>query len=140
MSCFVGIDYGARRIGLAISDAAGLIASPLATITGHPDLEESVKLVINRCREYDVGNFVVGLALNMDDSEGPQARQARRFGAALAESSGRPVHFWDERLSSFAADELLEAGGLSRGQRKARRDRVAAHVILQEFLDARRLG
>ena len=90
-----------------------------------------------RAAEYEVEAFVVGLPLNMDDTEGKQAKIARRFGDELARATGKPVRFWDERLSSVAARELLEGAKLTRKKRKARIDRVAAQVILQSFLDVR---
>jgi putative Holliday junction resolvase len=72
----------------------------------------------------------------MDDTEGPQARATRKFGEELARAAGVPVHYWDERLSSFAADELLASTDLSRAKRKAIQDSLAAQVILQAYLDA----
>ena len=133
-----GIDYGTKRIGLAIGDPQGGIASPLATVTVTDSLDDQVRRVMEAVREYDVAQWVVGLPLNMDDTEGPQAKGARKFGRRLEEVSGRPVHFWDERLSSLAADEFLAEAQLTRKKRKACRDRVAAQVILQAFLEAQR--
>ena len=130
-----GIDYGTKRIGLAIGDPQGGIASPLATLTVQSNLDDQVQRVIEAVREYDVGQWVVGLPLNMDDTEGPQAKATRKFGRRLEELSGRQVHFWDERLSSLVADEYLAEAQLTRKKKKARRDRVAAQVILQTFLE-----
>ncbi len=81
------------------------------------------------------GALVVGLPLNMDGSEGDQAKLTRRFGDKLAQVSGLAVHYWDERLSSVTARRLMIPAELSRKKRKARLDRVAAQVILQSFLD-----
>ena len=83
--------------------------------------------------EYDVVGIVVGFPLNMDDSEGPQAKLARQMAAELAEATGLDVRLWDERLSSFAADQLL-AGKYTRKQKKARQDAVAAASMLTDFL------
>lgn len=131
-----GIDYGTKRIGLAIGDPQGGIASPLTTLTVQSNLDDQVQRVIEAVREYDVAQWVVGLPLNMDDTEGPQAKATRKFGRRLEELSGRQVHFWDERLSSLVADEYLAEAQLTRKKKKARRDRVAAQVILQTFLEA----
>ncbi len=135
MPRFLGVDYGSRRIGLAVSDAEARIALPLATLEGR--VADDIQRILRACQDYEIDAFVVGLPLNMDDSEGPQAKRSRKFGKALAEATGRPVHYWDERLSSFAAKDLLSATRMSHGKRKARLDRVAAQIILQEFLDAR---
>ncbi len=104
------------------------------TITGGVD--DQIKQIIKAADEYDVAEWVVGLPLNMDDTEGPQAKTTRKFGQRLEEISGKKVHFFDERLSSLTADEYLAQAQLTRKKKKARRDRVAAQVILQTFLDA----
>ncbi len=132
----LGIDYGGKRIGLAIGDTESSIASPLAVVQVKGSLSDQVGAVLSCAQPYSVGEFVVGLPLNMDDTEGPQARLTRRFGDVLAHHSGKPVRYFDERLSSVAADELLEQSGLSQKKRKTRQDRIAAQVILQGFLDA----
>jgi putative Holliday junction resolvase len=134
---FLGIDYGTKRIGLAISDPSGSIASPLGTVAVKGSLAEQARAVLQAAAKYDdIGTCVVGLPLNADGTEGPQARLTRSFAAALQDVLAKPTHLWDERLSSVAADELLRAGDLTRKKRKARHDRIAAQVILQSFLDA----
>jgi putative Holliday junction resolvase len=130
------IDYGTKRIGLAVGDLQGGIASPLTTLTVTGGVDDQVRQIIEAADEYDVAEWVVGLPLNMDDTEGPQAKATRKFGRRLEEISGKKVHFFDERLSSLAADEYLAQAQLTRKKKKARRDRVAAQVILQTFLDA----
>jgi putative Holliday junction resolvase len=137
MPRFLGIDHGTKRIGLAVSDPGATIASPLATLDAAAKLSDQVVAVLSYAREYEIDAFVVGLPLNMDDTEGNQARTVRRFGAELERISGKPVHYWDERLSSHAAEELLRPAELTRKKHKARLDRVAALVILQGFLDVR---
>lgn len=137
MPRFLGIDHGTKRIGLAVSDPCATIASPLTTVAASGNLSEEVAAVLTCAKEYDIDAFVVGLPLNMDDTEGDQAKTVRRFGAELGRISGKVVHFWDERLSSHAAEELLRPAELTRKKRKARLDRVAAQVMLQGFLDAR---
>jgi putative Holliday junction resolvase len=137
MPRFLGIDHGKKRIGLAVSDPGATLASPLTTVAASGRLSDQVAAVLSCAKEYDIGAFVVGLPLNMDDTEGDQAKTVRRFGAELGRVGGKPVHYWDERLSSHAAEELLRPAELTRKKRKARLDRVAAQVILQGFLDAR---
>ncbi len=132
---FLGIDYGTKRIGLAIGDDGTRIASPMTTADARGSLAEQVRCVLGHADAYDVDAFVVGLPKNMDDSEGEQARLVRRFGAELAEQTGKPIHYVDERLSSHAADELLRPAELTRRRRKARQDAVAAQVILDGFLN-----
>ena len=135
MGCLLGIDYGSKRIGLAISDAARRIAMPLSTIDATSDHADNAAAILDVAKEHEVDGFVVGLPLNMDDSEGPQARVIRAFGRQLVGAAEKPVHFQDERLSSATADELLQPAELTHRKHKARRDRVAAQVILQQFLD-----
>ncbi|HNQ23136.1 MAG TPA: Holliday junction resolvase RuvX [Phycisphaerae bacterium] len=136
MSRFLGIDYGTKRIGLAIGDTVGRLATPLATLEAPEPPDRQVEAVLTCAREYEVDAFVVGLPLNMDDTEGPQAQSVRRFGTALEAAGGLPVHYCDERLSSLTADELMQGTELTRKQKKRRRDRLAAQVMLQAFLDA----
>jgi putative Holliday junction resolvase len=138
MPRFLGIDYGTKRIGLAISDADATIASPLAVIVRQGGLDEQVRDVLRAADEYGFEAAVLGLPLNMDGTVGPQAELTRKFGAAFARISGKPVHEWDERLSSRGAEELFAGRQLSRGQKKLRRDALAALIILQGYLDAHR--
>jgi len=135
MACLLGIDHGGKRIGLAVSDAAGRMALPVCTIEAKGTLTQRVEAVLAAANEYEIDGFVVGLPLNMDDSEGPQAKLARTFGEELGKSSGKPVHYQDERLSSATADERLQSGDYTRKKHKARRDRISAQIILQQFLD-----
>jgi len=128
----LGVDHGTRRIGLAAGDTRTGIASPLATIDAEPQAA-AVEQVRRYAEEYRTDGIVVGWPLNMDDSEGPQGRLARQLALELARATGLDVRLWDERLSSFAADEAL-AGMLTRKKKKARQDAVAAATILQDFL------
>lgn len=137
MPRFLGIDYGTKRIGLAVSDPGATIASPLATIPSRGEVARDGKAIAAVAREYEVDELVVGLPLNMDGTEGEQARITRVFGDALGRRTGLPLHYCDERLSSFAAKELFRDVELTRKKKKARLDRVAAQVMLQGFLDER---
>lgn len=137
MSRYLGIDYGARRIGLAVSDSAARLASPLHTLSGLGGRAQEIDAIRRVIDEFGITELVVGLPLNMDGTEGSQAKKTRSFGDALGKATSLPVHYFDERLSSFAADELLESAELSRKKHKAVHDTVAAQVILQSFLDQR---
>jgi putative Holliday junction resolvase len=136
MPCYVGVDYGSKRIGLAVSDAGGRLALPLSTVEVRGNLRSQASAVLTAVADYDVDAFVVGLPLNMDGTEGPQVRLTRRFGEELQRATDKTVHFRDERLSSHAAAELLQPADLTRKKKKRRLDRIAAQVLLQEYLDA----
>jgi len=137
MPRYLGIDHGRRRIGLAVSDEFGTLATPLATLPSTVDVATDARNVIDVADREGVEILVVGLPLNMDGSEGPQAQACRAFADSLqAESPGRAVELWDERLSSFAADQVLDQTDLSPAKRKRRRDQIAAQIILQSYLDS----
>ncbi len=137
MTVVLGLDYGLRRIGLAVSDPTG----SLATAAGcHDDRVDGS--VLDRLRaliaERGVEEIVVGLPLTADGREGDLARQARRFAERLADELGLPVRLVDERYSSQEADRWLRDSRSRR--RKGTRDAVAAELILQQYLDARATG
>lgn len=135
---YLGLDVGNKRIGLAVCDPLGLAARPLLTVVrGGRDRDNWQQFAEIVRREEAVG-AICGLPLNMDGTEGEQAqrtrRWAKRFAAAMSESLGEPfpVTFHDERLSSFAADEILSERGLTG---TVSQDAAAAAVILQSWLD-----
>jgi putative Holliday junction resolvase len=133
----LGLDVGERRIGVAISDELGAIASPLAMIPrGEGDLQEISRL----SAEHRIGAVVVGLPTGMSGREGPQAAVTRAFADQLAASLGPeiPVRFWDERLTSAIADRTMRERGTRKDERKQQRDAIAAAVILQGWLDSQR--
>ena len=140
MPRFLGIDYGTKRIGLAVSDPEATMASPLTTLQSRGDAAQDVVVLAAVVREYEIDELVVGLPLNMDGTEGKQAKITRAFGEALTHQTNLPVHYYDERLSSFTAEELLRPAELTRKKKKARLDGVAAQVMLQASLDARATG
>lgn len=137
MQRFLGIDYGTKRIGLAVGDDRDRFASPVKTVEARGGIDNHVQAVLLVAGEFDFDAFVIGLPINMDDSEGKQAKLTRKFGDSLAKAGGKPVHYFDERLSSHAAEELLAPAEFTRKKQKARLDAVAAQVILQGFLDGR---
>ena len=137
MPRFLGIDYGTKRIGLAVSNAEATTALPLTTLRASGNPAKNAAAVAAQATDQDIDEFVVGLPLNMDETEGDQAKLSRTFGAALARTTGLPVHYHDERLSTATAKELLRPAELTRKKKKARLDRIAAQVMLQSFLDER---
>jgi putative Holliday junction resolvase len=134
---YLAIDFGAERTGLAVCDADETVVSPLRVLQGRKDLAGRIGQIV---ASEDVGAVVLGLPLNMDGSEGPQARQVLAFAEELAEHVRVPIRLQDERLSSFAAERKLQETGLSRGKRRKRVDALAAAEILQAFLEGKHPG
>ena len=133
----MGIDFGEKRIGIAMSDATGTLASPRDTLVRRIGRRPPWSDLLARIDDEEVERVVVGLPLELDGSETEWTREVRAFGAALAERSGRPVVFVDERFSSVDAEAAVRSAGLPRRKReeKARIDAAAAAVILQSWLD-----
>ena len=135
----LAIDLGTRRVGLALSDEGGQFATPYQVLqVASP--EHALEQILPVIESEAVERIVLGLPLNMDDTFGPAARSALKWGSQLAEKSGKPVLYVDERLSSFAAEQSLNdrkrAGEkMTRGRRKEQLDAVAAATFLQQFLD-----
>lgn len=147
MSRILGIDLGSKRIGLAVADAGIGIARPLVTVNRGATLADDVATLRRVCAEQGVGELVVGLPVEAKGTEGTMAAAAREWAAAVGAALALPVTLRDERLSSFEAERRLgrmprgrSGGAPSRTQRtafRARIDREAASVILQDELDAR---
>jgi len=131
----LGIDYGKARVGLAVSDPERRLASPLATLE-RKDNDRDARYFQDLVRDEEIGLLVVGLPLHNDGREGILAEAARKYGEWLHDVTGLPVAFWDERFTSIEAEEHLRGAGLTRAKRKQRRDRLAAQIILQGFIDA----
>lgn len=132
---YLAIDYGSKRLGLAHCDPGETIVSPLCQLSipaaGAKKVIGKLQEVI---RENQIEAIVIGLPLNMDGSAGPQAQTTKSFAKLLSDSVDIPVHLQDERLSSAAADYLLDETDFTNKKRKARRDMLAACDILHEFL------
>ncbi len=136
---YLAIDFGFKRLGLAICDPSEIIVSPLCQLPNDKNRSEPVfQKIASLIAENQVEAVVVGLPLNMDDSEGPQAKASRKFAENLGNKINLPIFLQDERLSSQAADEKLHETGLTRQKRKDRRDMLAACDILQDFLDRKK--
>jgi putative Holliday junction resolvase len=132
---YLAIDYGIKRTGLAICDPAETVASPLAVIAGQKDLLQKIKEVVEA---ENVEEIVLGLPLNMDDTAGPQAKLVLEFGEQLEKVLETPVHYQDERLSTFGAEEKLAGSEFSRKKKQKRLDAIAAAAILEAFLESKR--
>jgi putative Holliday junction resolvase len=131
---YLAIDYGNKRTGLAICDAEERIVSPLTVIHGQKGL---LKKIADIVEVEKVEAVVLGLPLNMDDSQCPQAKFVLKFADQLKAHIDIPIHFQDERLSTFGAEEKLAAANFTRDKKKKRLDAVAAAQILEEFLEQR---
>ncbi len=133
---YLAIDYGIKYTGLAICDSTETIVSPLTVIQGQKELP---KKIANIVKTENVEAVVLGLPLNMDGSEGAQAKLVLKFAEQLKEHLDIPIHCQDERLSSFGAEDKLACAEFSRGKkRKKRIDAVAAAEILETFLEQKR--
>jgi len=131
----LGVDYGNVRIGLAVSDPDRRIASPLTTYEPkgtQRDITYFKKLV----ERENIGLIVVGLPVHLSGQEGEKAKEAREFGQWLGSTIGLPIVFWDERFTTVEAEGHLLSAGLTRKRRRDRRDRVAAQILLQTFIEA----
>ena len=132
----MGLDFGARTTGIAMSDPGCMLASPVETV--FREEEENLKKTVRRIRqlaeENDVHTIVLGLPKNMDGSEGPRAEKCRDFKALLEEESGLPVVLWDERRSSIEAHAILHANGKKEKKHRKTVDAVAASLLLEGYL------
>ncbi len=130
---YMAIDLGGKRTGLAVGDDQTRFVSPVDTIEAAqgPLLLAGIRKAVE---EHGPGALVVGLPINMDGTEGPSARRVRGFAAEIARATALPVHFQDERLTSFAADQAMARSGRTHGQKKALRDALAAAELLRDFL------
>lgn len=131
----LGVDFGTVRVGLAITDAELRMASPLSTYT-RKDRDSEARFFKELVEEEEVAVIILGLPIHLSGHEGGKAHEARKYGQWLTELTGLPVIFWDERFTSVEAEGFLQSAGLTSKRRKARRDRVAAQILLQSYLDA----
>jgi putative Holliday junction resolvase len=132
----LALDIGSKRIGLAVTDELGITAQGLRTLdrtSRRHDLEVLKKIA----RKHNVTEVVIGRPLHMTGDQSVQSKRIEEFGKLVGESLGLPVHYIDERLTSWEANEILDQEKLSRTERKGKVDQIAAVLILQAFLDSR---
>jgi putative holliday junction resolvase len=135
----LAIDYGSRRMGLAVSDALGITAQGLETLERKNKRSDFARLE-RTIREHRVTEIVLGNPLRMSGEEGAQSRKVAEFAEELRRRFEIPVHLWDERLTSSEANRLLREAEVSLQRRAQAVDRMAATLILQSFLQARSAG
>ncbi len=134
----MGLDPGEKRIGLALSDESQFLAQPLTTLTRRAGKRFPMHRLLAQVEQHDVTGVVVGLPLDPDGSEGTAAAAARALASDIARHAGQPVELWDERFTTARALQAVrEMAGTTKG-RKADVDALAATVLLQTYLDARR--
>ncbi len=131
----LGVDYGTRRVGFAVSDPLAIVATPLFTKDVLSEAQ-AIRAVIDVAAEKEAKRVVIGIPLNMDGTKGPMALQVEEFVKRLKDQSGLDVVVWDERLSTGLVERMLVSADVSRTRRKEVRDKLAAQVILQGYLDA----
>jgi putative Holliday junction resolvase len=132
----LGVDYGSKRIGVAVSDALGIAATAVELIEGMSP-QQAAQRIAAIAKDRDAKVLVVGMPVNMDGSEHASAAAVRAFADLCAKAAGLPVEFVDERLTTRQAERALWHAGLTQKDRKSRVDKVAAALLLQAWLDAR---
>ena len=133
---YLAIDYGNKRTGLAICDQSETFASPLDVMPSNPNV--LIKKIAEIIESENVDEIVLGLPLNMDDSKGPQAKIVEQFAHLLKKHIDIPIHFQDERLSTFQAQEKIAPAEFTRKKKKKRLDAIAAAQILETFLEQKK--
>ena len=138
MGRVMALDVGDVRIGVAVSDLMGIIANPLETYTRKGDITRYVNYIVQLAKAHEVSLFVSGLPLGLNGLENEQTRKTREFVDALTAATDIPVKFMDERFTTLSAERVLIEGNVRRENRKKVIDKVAATIILQNYLDSKR--
>ena len=133
----LGLDFGSKTVGVAVSDGLLLTAQGVETIERKDEnkLRKTCARIEELIAEYEITEIVLGLPKNMNNTEGERVEKTKAFGEMLERRTGLPVHYWDERLTTVAAEQILMESGVRRDNRKAVIDKVAAGLILQGYLD-----
>lgn len=133
----LGLDFGSKTVGVAVSDGLLLTAQGVETIERKDEnkLRKTCAQIEELIAEYEITEIVLGLPKNMNNTEGERVEKTKAFGEMLERRTGLPVHYWDERLTTVAAEQILMESGVRRENRKAVIDKVAAGLILQGYLD-----
>ena len=134
----MALDYGSATVGVAMTDPLGITVQPSETITRKQEnhLRRTCSRIEEMVRENGVDLIVIGLPLNMDGTEGERAQKSRAFGAMIERRTGVRAVFQDERLTTVAADEILDDLGIDHKERKKHIDAIAASIILQDYINA----
>ena len=133
----LGLDFGSKTVGVAVSDGLLVTAQGVETIERKDEnkLRKTCARIEELIAEYEITEIVLGLPKNMNNTEGERVEKTKAFGEMLERRTGLPVHYWDERLTTVAAEQILMESGVRRENRKAVIDKVAAGLILQGYLD-----
>ena len=133
----LGLDFGSKTVGVAVSDGLLLTAQGVETIERKDEnkLRKTCARIEELIAEYEITEIVLGLPKNMNNTEGERVEKTKAFGEMLERRTGLPGHYWDERLTTVAAEQILMESGVRRENRKAVIDKVAAGLILQGYLD-----
>ena len=133
----LGLDFGSKTVGVAVGDGLLLTAQGVETIERKDEnkLRKTCARIEELIAEYEITEIVLGLPKNMNNTEGERVEKTKAFGEMLERRTGLPVHYWDERLTTVAAEQILMESGVRRENRKAVIDKVAAGLILQGYLD-----
>lgn len=131
----MGLDYGSKTVGVAVTDPILMTAQGVETIWRDREnkLRQTLRRICELAETYEVSAIVVGLPLNMDDTEGERAKKSREFSELVAERTSLPVYLEDERLTTMEADDILEESGIPKENRKEHIDTLAAMLILESF-------
>ena len=132
----LGLDYGSKTVGVAMTDALGMTVEPYKTIQRDREskLRQTLSEIAEIVEQYQIKKIVMGLPLNMDDTEGDRAAKTRDFAEKLKLRVAVPIEFTDERLTTMEAEEILDQSGIPRSEQKKVIDQVAAQLILEQYL------
>lgn len=132
----LGLDYGSKTVGVAMTDALGMTVQPYKTIQREREskLRQTLSEIAEIVEQYQIEKIVMGLPLNMDDTEGNRAAKTRDFAEKLKLRVAVPIEFTDERLTTMEAEEILDQSGIPRSEQKKVIDQVAAQLILEQYL------
>lgn len=132
----LGLDYGSKTVGVAMTDALGMTVQPYKTIQRDREskLRQTLSEIAEIVEQYQIEKIVMGLPLNMDDTEGDRAAKTRDFAEKLRLRVAVPIEFTDERLTTMEAEEILDQSGIPRSEQKKVIDQVAAQLILEQYL------
>ena len=132
----LGLDYGSKTVGVAMTDALGMTVQPYKTIQRDREskLRQTLSEIAEIVEQYQIKKIVMGLPLNMDDTEGDRAAKTRDFAEKLKLRVAVPIEFTDERLTTMEAEEILDQSGIPRSEQKKVIDQIAAQLILEQYL------